>query len=254
MKVTVAQTADATPEDEWTALAGHVATNQSELVVLGEMPFAPWLAASDEVTATAWSDAVAAHDEYLTRLPELGGAAVVGSRPVTIDEVPYNEGFVWSVSAGYVATHHKYYLPDEPGFWEATWYRRSPTMSFRAADVAGNPAGFMICTDMWFTEHARGYARQGVDLLLVPRATEGRTTAKWLAGGRTAAVMAGAYCLSSNRHGLSQGVLFGGTAWIIDPDGNVLVSTNEKDPFATIDIDLSVARSAKNSYPRYVAE
>ena len=254
MRVTVSQISDTTPEPEWAALAEHCAEHASELVVLGEMPFAPWLAGTDDVDPEAWRQAVEAHDMWIERLDDLGGAIVAGSRPELHDGVPYNEGFIWTKTQGYIPTHIKYYLPDEPGFWEATWYRRSPTKSFKAMPIADASTGFMICTDMWFTEHARGYADQDVDLLLVPRATEGRTVSKWLAGGRAAAVMSGAFCVSSNRQGMSNGVMFGGSGWIIDPDGNVLATTSDAEPFATIDVDLGAAREAKKGYPRYVAE
>jgi len=254
MRVTVVQISDATPSSEWADLVAHCTENRSELVVLGEMPFARWLAATDDVDPVEWRQAVETHDEWIGRLGELGGAVVAGSRPELHDGVPYNEGFLWSESSGYVPTHIKYYLPNEPGFWEATWYRRAPTRSFKAMPIEHGTTGFMICTDMWFTEHARGYADQGVDLLLVPRATEGSTVSKWLAGGRAAAVMSGAFCLSSNRQGLTKGVLFGGSGWVIDPNGNVLATTSDADPFATVDVDLAEARDAKKRYPRYVPE
>ena len=254
MRVTVTQMSDTIPQSEWAALIEHCIAERSELVLLGEMPFAMWLAGTDAVDEAQWREAVRLHDEWIGRLGQLGGAVVAGSRPVLIEGVPHNQGFLWSESSGYVATHTKYYLPDEPGFWEATWYRRSPTKTFDATPIDGANTGFMICTDMWFTEHARGYAQQGVDLLLVPRATEGRTVSKWLAGGRAAAVMSGAFCLSSNRHGLSNGVMFGGSGWIIDPEGNVIASTSDADPFATVDLDVTQAAEAKRRYPRYVAE
>ncbi|NND02347.1 MAG: carbon-nitrogen hydrolase family protein [Acidimicrobiia bacterium] len=254
MRTTVVQISDATPENEWTDLVAHCTENRSQLVVLGEMPFAKWLAATDAVDPAAWRDAIEIHDEWVGRLGELGGAVVAGSRPGLHDGIPYNEGFLWSESSGYVPTHLKYYLPNEPGFWEATWYRRSPTKSFKAMPIEDGSVGFMICTDMWFTEHARSYAQQGVNLLIVPRATEGSTVSKWLAGGRAAAVMSGAFCLSSNRQGLAKGVLFGGSGWVIDPNGNVLATTSEADPFVTVDVDLAEARAAKQRYPRYVEE
>lgn len=254
MKITVTQFSDATPEDEWNRLVQHVASESSDLVVLGEMPFAPWLAASDRVDLTAWADAVVAHDGWIRRFDELGGASVAASRAVVRSGTPHNEGFLWSPAEGYRATHVKYYLPDEPGFWEATWYQRSPEKMFKAAQLDQASAGFMICTDMWFTEHARGYASQGAELLLVPRATEARTGAKWLAGGRTAAVMSGAFCLSSNRSGLASGVMFGGTGWAIDPDGSVIATTTDQEPFVTVEIDPAEARAAKKTYPRYVKE
>jgi N-carbamoylputrescine amidase len=59
--------------------------------------------------------------------------------------------------------------------------------------------------------------------------------------------------LSSNRNGLSEdgSVRFGGNGWIISPDGDVLGLTSSTQPFVTMEIDLSVAESAKLTYPRY---
>jgi len=48
-------------------------------------------------------------------------------------------------------------------------------------------------------ERARAYGKVGVHLIVNPRATERSTLDKWLTGGRAAAVIAGAFCLSSNR-------------------------------------------------------
>jgi len=253
MRVTVTQFSDGIPEPEWLALIDHCAVHDPDLVLLPEMPFDKWLPATDQVDVDRWQAAAFRHYKWLPRLAELGAAAVAGSRPIA-GELPRNEAFVWTPHSDVAAPHMKYYLPDEPGFWEATWYRRSPQKSFRATTVAGATAGFMICTDMWFTEHARSYAQQAAELLLVPRATPAVSDAKWLAGGRTAAVMAGAFCLSSNRHGMAAGVLFGGTGWVIDPDGNVLSTTSDREPFSTVEIDLAEAKSAKQTYPRYVEE
>ena len=44
----------------------------------------------------------------------------------------------------------------------------------------------------------------------------------------------------------------GGGGWIIGPAGEVLAITSADKPFATRDIDLTKAATAKDSYPRYV--
>lgn len=79
---------------------------------------------------------------------------------------------------------------------------------------------------------------------------------KWIAGGRAAAVISGAYCLSSNRGGIDQhGFEWAGTGWIIEPEeGDVLALTSLEHPFVTLDIDLTIAENAKRTYPRYVPE
>ena len=253
MRVTVTQLPDIVDEATWSALIEHVSDRQPDLLLLGEMCFSAWLAISKNANDADWTGAVASHDRWIARLGELGVSTVVGTRPVVDDATPYNEGYVWVSSHGYAAAHRKYYLPDEGGFYEATWYRRGP-FDFQPVEVSGRMAGFMICTEMWFTEHARAYARAGVDIILVPRATPGGSVDTWLAGGRAAAVMGGAFCLSSNRAGRSGNMAWGALGWIIDPDGAILATTSDDEPFATADIDIDVARAAKTTYPRYVLE
>jgi N-carbamoylputrescine amidase len=239
----------------WQHLAAHTRSVESDLVLLPEMPFSPWLAASRQVDRQRWHQAVNSHRLWMERFPELGVATVVGTRPTIHDGQPYNEGFVWSSDSGAIATHIKYYLPDEAGFWEASWYRRG-NKSFEAVTRGGIVCGFLICTELWFTGHAREYARQGAHLIVCPRATPASSTDKWIAGGRTAAVMAGAFCLSSNLIGPNiPGTDFGGTGWIIEPEeGTVLGTTTADEPFFTMDIDPRWAEAAKKTYPRYVAD
>jgi N-carbamoylputrescine amidase len=106
--------------EDWEALAAHVKAEGSQLVVLPEMPFAPWFALSPHYDASVWQSAVKAHETWLSRLAELAPAAVIATRPVNSGGKRLNEGFVWDQAGGYRAAHHKYYLPDEEGFWEAT--------------------------------------------------------------------------------------------------------------------------------------
>ncbi|MDH3732787.1 MAG: carbon-nitrogen hydrolase family protein [Gemmatimonadota bacterium] len=237
------------------ALAEHASSADSSFLLLPEMPFSPWLAGSKDVDATAWRKGVAEHERQIGRLERFDVPAIVATRPIVRTDGSFgNEAFAWSPAEGAAGVHEKYYLPDESGYWEATWY--GPGLKrFDAFDLGSARVGVQICTEMWFFEWARAYARQGVELLCVPRATPHETSEKWLAGGRTAAVCAGAYCLSSNLWtppGLD--VDCGGTGFVVDPDGEVLATTSEDEPFVTIDVDLGRARASKATYPRYVAE
>lgn len=255
LSVTVCQLHEAPDglEDDWPSLARHVARHGSDLVVLPEMPFAPWLAGDREVDRERWDAAVAEHDRWLARLGELGPVAVVGSRPVTVDGVPLNEGFAWDAAGGYRAVHHKVYLPQEPGFWEASWYESGPA-AFDGATIAGLEVGFLICSEIWFTEHARDFGRRGAHLVVVPRATPAGTADKWLAGGRVTAVVSGAWCLSSNRGGIDErGAVWDGAGWIVEPEsGDVVAVTSENEPFVSRRIDPQRAVAAKRTYPRYI--
>jgi predicted amidohydrolase len=246
------------PVEDWTSLVAHVRAHESDLVLLPEMPFYPWPFGRRPFDLPVWQASETAHRSWLARLSELAPAVVAASRPVTRGGERYNEGFLWSAAGGYTPVHDKYYLPDEDGFWEGSWYRRGDGR-FEAMPLAQDEivpaAGFLICTELWFLERARAYGRAGADLLLVPRATEHRTVDKWLAAGRVAAMVAGAYALSSNHFGdPDRPFPLGGQGWIVDPEGEVLALTTPAQPFASVEIDLALATAARTTYPRYVQE
>jgi N-carbamoylputrescine amidase len=257
MKVTVCELNNdpAGLERDWARLVDHVRREASQLVLLPEMPFYPWFARTRDFEPRVWDAAVAAHAAWLERLPELAPAAVLGARPVTnADRRRLNEAFVWDPLYGYRGVHAKYYLPDDEGFWEASWYQRGPG-DFSPFQVAGLQAGFQVCTELWFMQRARRYGQEGVHLLAVPRATEYGTRLKWLVGGRAAAVISGAYCLSSCPvTPVDSPLALAGQGWIIDPDGEVLGLTSPEQPFLTIDIDPARAERAKLTYPRDVQD
>jgi N-carbamoylputrescine amidase len=255
MKVTVCELNDEPNAflRDWEELLAHVKSEASDLVLLPEMAFCPWFGWTRQVDLAVWQAAIAAHDEWIEeRLPELAPATVLGSRPVNKEAKRLNEGFVWTPEQGYRGAHAKYYLPDEDGYWEASWYQRGEG-DFTSIQSGQLRIGFTICTELWFTERARAYGKAGVHLVAAPRATGEPTVEKWLVGGRTAAVVSGAFCASSNRV-RGEKTVFGGLGWVIGPDGDVLGVTSREQPFVTVSIDLAEAELAKQTYPRYVLE
>ncbi len=257
MRVTVCELSNrrGEVEEQWAALVTHVRAKRSDLVLLPEMPFSPWLASENELNQSSWMSAVIEHESWRKAFTDLAPATVLGADPVVDGGLNYNQAYVWSAVGGYRPAHRKYYLPNEPGFWEAEWYERG-SKEFSAVDADVAKVGFLLCTEMWFTEHARGYARDGIEILAVPRATGLSSADKWIAGGRTASVMSGAFCLSSNRGGTDKsGFEWGGHGWVIEPEeGDVIGATSRRQPFFTADIDLEAAAQAKSSYPRYIIE
>jgi len=256
MKVTICQLSDDTPRfvEDWEKLQEHVQSNKSNLLLLPEFTIAPWMAYTKNIDQAKWALAVKMHHSGISRFPELKTRNILGTHPIISDDGEnYNEAFIWNQQKGFRASHRKYYLPEEPGFWEASWYSRGQK-EFKLETIFGINIGFLICTEMWFTEHARAYAKDGIHLLATPRATEHSTTDRWLAGGRAAAIMSGAFCISSNKAGSNNGVDWGGCGWIIDPNGNILATTSDDEPFVTVEIDLRDAEKAKETYPRYVKE
>lgn len=257
MKVTVCQL-DNRPErlqPMLAELAAHAKKEQSEFLLLPEMCFYEWLAADAEAGRNRWLAAVEAHAGHILELGRLGPRAVIGTRPVVDDSGEFrNQAYLWTAEPRVLPVHEKYYLPDEEGYWEASWYQRGE-LAFETCQALGLSIGVQICTEMWFFEWARHFARAGIELLCIPRATPHASVGKWLAGGRSAAVCAGAYCLSSNLwNPPGSRADCGGLGWIVSPEGDVLATTDPGSPFATVAIDPDFARLSKSTYPRYVAE
>jgi N-carbamoylputrescine amidase len=251
MRVTVCELPHETTvlASAWAALCEHARAQASELVLLPEFAMVEPVWESERFTADRWRAIEVQAEQRLRHLPELGAKFVVGTRPARENGHRLNQGYLWSSAGGLQPLRSKYYLPEELGTWEATWFQRGdPDFSVFHAGPAS--FGLNICTELWALETFAAYAALGVELLLSPRATASATTTKWLAVGVVAAVRAGAFSLSSNRFDATGAG--GGGGWIIDPAGEVLAVTSAAEPFATREIDLANAAKARNTYPRYV--
>ena len=235
---------------DWEQLVVHIRSEKSQVVLLPEMPFSPWFATTPHFDFAAWQAAVQTHEQWLQRLPELAPAHVLSSRPVNRNGHRLNEGFLWQPDTGYHPTHEKYYLPNEEGVWEASWYRRGEG-DFTPIESHAARIGMLICSELLALEQARTYGHQGTHLFVTPRMTQGATTEKWLVGGRAAEILAGAFSLSSNRVSTPGSPDdFGGAGWVMGPDGEVLALTSRQQPFVTVEINLRRAEEAKQTYPR----
>jgi len=255
MKVTVCQW-DSRPEQlevQLQKLILHCAAHGSELLVLPEMPFDDWLAGSQDLDVARWLASMQLHLDWIERLSRNLKLPLLASRPV-LDElgVRRNRAFCWMPQEGLMDGHDKLHLPDEEGYWESRWYQAG-SLPLKLYDLGVCRAGVLICSELWFFEHARHYGQQQAHLLCLSRATSSVDTENWIAAGKSAAIVAGAYCLSSNQS-RPAGVLpdMGGAGWVIDPDGSLLALTSATEPFVTVAIDLAYADSAKATYPRYL--
>jgi N-carbamoylputrescine amidase len=233
----------------WAALTAHTIANASQLVLLPEFAMAEPVWEFEHFDPIRWTAVETLHDVQLRRLPELRAEYVVGTRPVRADGRRLNQAYLWSAPGGVQPLRSKYFLPQEPGTWESTWFDQGDP-SFPVFHAGAVSFGVNICTELWALETYAAYAQLGVELLLSPRATALASTTKWLAVGVVAAVRSGAFSLSSNR--VDRTGACGGSGWIIDPAGEVLAITSPAEPFATRDIDVTKAVRAKDSYPRYV--
>ena len=233
----------------WAGLCRHVARHGSELVLLPEFALVDAVWESERFDPIRWGAALAQGEALVERLPELGSARVIGTRPVERDGHRYNEGYLWTRDRGLVPLRRKYFLPSEPGGWETAWFSRGDA-AFRAYRTGRLSFGLNICTELWALESYTDYAASGVHLVLSPRATAASTLARWFAAGIVAAVRSGGYSLSSNR--VDATGAGGGGGWIISPDGVVLARTCAEEPWVTAALDLAAQAAEREGYPRYV--
>lgn len=254
MRITVCQLGDTQDEflASWYLLVDHVQKSNPDLVLLPEMPFYPWFVHKRQYDPEIWKKAVSAHEQSERFIQELSPASVLGTKPINEGNRRYNQAFLWTPQSRFQAAHTKYHLPDEDGFWEKTWYHRGDGV-FAPIPYLKAQIGFLICSDIWFFEHSRAYGKKGVHIIACPRATPKSTLDKWLAGGRTSAVVSGAFCISSNKFSQHTPYL-GGLGWVTDPEGHVMGVTSRKQPFLTAEIDPNLADHAKHTYPRYVSD
>ena len=236
-------------EVSWRALGQHVAVGGGELLLLPELAMVEPLWERRAFDPSRWAAAEEMGERCLARLGELNARYVVGTRAATREGRYFNEGFLWSAGHGTIPLRRKYFLPDEPGGWEAQWFDRGDR-EFPVYHVDQMSFGLNVCTELWALETYGAYAAEGVQMVFSPRATSTETSAKWHSAGVVAAVRSGAYSVSSNR--VEPSGACGGEGWIIGPSGQLIARTSAESPFATVELDLGVPAAARSSYPRYV--
>ena len=149
MKITISQiNADPSQvEKDWSDLIAHCKAEKTEIVLLPEMPFSPWFAASKDVQEEVWNEAVQTHETWMQKLHELEAQIVIASKPIVVNNKRLNMGFIWTPESGILHVHSKVYLPDEEGFWEASWYDRGPK-EFTSIEINNIRIGFLICSEL----------------------------------------------------------------------------------------------------------
>lgn len=254
MKLSICQLPNELSPDHpaWFDLLARIEQLQPDLAVLNEMPFGGWLASKTTLQSDLASASVYAHERALAALHEMP-TAVLSSRPVPGPHKLSNEAFL--VADGvYTPVHHKHYFPQEPGFYEDSWFAPQRP-GFDVVDYRGLRIGVLLCTELMFTEWARHYRRQGAHVLVVPRAS-GTAMHFWDTAAAMAAIVSGCYVLSSNRVSAKGEVdpCFGGRGFAYSPTGQLLAATSSAIPFACVEIDLACVADAQKNYPCYVRE
>lgn len=237
---------------KWRELADSIKLHNADVLITNEMPFGNWLACDKQFDSTKALKSITLHNEGLHALSSLEIDTVLSSQPLFDDEKLVNEAFVLD-HKGYRRAHHKHYFPQEPSFFEATWFGTT-YQGFNVIESNGLKIGFLLCTELMFNEWARAYRRQGAHLIVVPRAS-GQSMVAWKAAAAMAAVVSGCYLVSSNRVGqAADGFLFGGKGFAFAPNGTLIAETSAHSPVLSFDLDVNRVQNQQKQYPCYVKE
>jgi N-carbamoylputrescine amidase len=254
MKLSICQLPNGLSLDQpaWSDLVSWIGQQQPDLAILNEMPFGDWMANKITFDPALATESMAAHECALPVLQKMT-TAVISSRPVQGEQKLSNEAFL--VTDGvYKPVHHKHYFPQEPGFYEDTWF--APQLAgFDLVAYRSLRIGVLLCTELMFTEWARHYRRQGANVIVVSRAS-GTSMHRWHIAAAMAALVSGCYVLSSNRVSpkTDSEPTFGGCGFAYSPTGELLAETSASTPFICIEIDLNRVAEAQERYPCNVLE
>ena len=182
----------------------------------------------------------------MTRLAELETGTVLASRPVELGGQRLNQSFAWTREDGYRGARAKYYPPEEPDGWEASWFDRG-SREFSPVRAGALSVGFQLCTELLFSQAAWEIGQQGAQLIAAPRATGGHR--RWPMAACLAAIISGCFVASANRRSYDDDA-FAGQSWLVTPEGEILLETTADSPFLTAQIDLAAVDRARKTYPR----
>lgn len=223
----------------------------ADLTVLPELPLNPWRPATKDAQEDdaepmngprAQAQASAARH---ARIGVVGG--IIHRDPATGRRT--SRTLVFDRAGELVATYEKLHLPEEPGFWETSHYEPG-TQAPRRIDAFGMPVGVQVCSDTNRPEGSHLLGADGVQAILIPRATEERTYQRWKIVFRANALTSCCYVLSVNRPDPEAGVLIGGPSIAVDPSGTVLVETTDR--IAMVTLESRVVQAARIAYPGYL--
>lgn len=121
---------------------------------------------------------------------------------------------------------------------EKEWF--APGAGFWTGQVAGWPAGVLVCYELGFPEVARVLALRGARLLLAPSAFAARRAHIWRAATVARALENGCYLAAANHAGSGQTGDFLGASCVLDPRGTPLAQAGDGNETLFADLDAAL--------------
>ncbi len=226
-------------------------TAGARLALLPELPVDPWVPCTRKPSDADAELPGGRRHQMLSDCARRTGVSFIGGAivkdPVSGDR--HNTALFYRNNGELSLSYGKVHLPEEPGFWETSHYRPSsnPPGIF---PIGGFKLGLQICSDANRAQGTQWLAAHGAHAMLNPRATEAATYQRWRLAFRAAALMAGIYVLSTPRPRPEEGVLLGGCSVAVDPQGEVILET--EDTVSVVTLSASEVLRARTGYPGYL--
>jgi N-carbamoylputrescine amidase len=237
--------------DRLAARLVEAASQGAQLAVLPELPLLPWCAAEREPTEDYAEPEHAFAWQALGAAAAKAGIALLGGVIIDGDSVRTrrNRAVLFGPDATVLGTYDKVHLPEEPGFWETSYYAPGNEM---ATPIDGLPmrVGIQICSDINRPVGCQLLGAAGCEAVLVPRATERNTYDRWRTVFIANAITTGMYVLSVNRPTAESGVDIGGPSIAVSPTGEVIAET--EGCVAIVTLERAQVQAARKRYPGYL--
>lgn len=178
----------------------------------------------------------------------------------------HNTAVVFETNGSVAGTYRKMHIPDDPGFYEK-FYFTPGDLGFHPIDTSVGRLGVLVCWDQWYPEAARLMALDGADMLIYPTAIgwnpddpddeKRRQREAWITVQRGHAVANGIPVVSVNRvgfeedlSGVSSGIDFWGSSFIVGPQGEFLYEAPEdRSVEEVVDVDLRRSENVRQWWP-----
>ena len=229
----------------------HAKQQGAELAVLPELPLNSWCPVRKVVSDDDAEDPEGPRWMRQAAAAREAGIALFGGAIVRDPDTGrrHNTGLLFDDGGSLITWYRKVHLPEEEGFWETSHYEPGPEPP-RVVEACGIRLGLQICSDINRPVGAQILAAHKADLILCPRATPSNSYPRWRLIFRAAAVMSGAYVLSTNRPGPEAGVPIGGASLLVGPDGTLLTETDSHVTVMTI--EPATVERQRLEYPAYL--
>lgn len=235
-----------TPAQRLTRLAGHLKSEELDLVVCPELFMSGYNVGGNIPALAEAIDGRFA--KAIGQLARETRTAIVYGYPERAGDKIYNSALCLGPDGQVFANYRKFLPP--PGF-EATYFSQGKGLTLFQLD--GVRCAILICYDAEFPEAVRAAADAGAQLVLVPTALADNWRSVAFQMMPTRAFENGVWLLYANHAGEENGIRYLGGSCIVSPDGTDKARAGKQEELIAAELDSESVKQARSRLP-YLAD